>query len=301
MVLVDEGRISVIDPVEKYLPEYKGLKVRGCHGTSGYGCEGTAPSRPINIEDLMEHTSGLETSSSSRGGPEPTTLADLAALGAKTQLLFDPGTRWNYSNLGYNVLGRIIEVVSKQSYDVFLKERIFDPLGMKDTYFFVPQEKMNRVATLYTLSDSGLTRSPNQLNTQQGPKIPMPAGGIVSTAEDILRFNMMMRNKGTLDGRRVLSSAAVTLMTTSHTGDLKAGWVPGVGHGYGYEVVRNADGMFRYNSIGSFVKGGAYRTYEWVDPEKDLVGVFMMQLTNRGGDTADQINSFMAMSAGAVE
>jgi CubicO group peptidase (beta-lactamase class C family) len=301
MVLVDDGSISVIDPVEKYLPEYKGLKVKGCYGTSGYGCEGTAPSRPINIEDLMEHTSGLETSASSRGGPEPQTLAELAALGAKTQLLFDPGTRWNYSNLGYNVLGRIIEVVSKQPYDVFLKERIFDPLGMRDTYFFVPQEKMDRVATLYTLSNSGLTRSPNQLTAQNGPKIPMPAGGIVSTAEDIFRFNMMMRNKGTLDGRRVLSSAAVTLMTTSHTGEIKAGWVPGVGHGYGYEVVRNADGMFRYNSIGSFVKGGGYRTYEWVDPEKDLVGVFMMQLTNGGGDTADEINSFMAMSAAAVE
>jgi CubicO group peptidase (beta-lactamase class C family) len=104
----------------------------------------------------------------------------------------------------------------------------------------------------------------------------------------------MMRNKGTLDGHRVLSSAAVTLMTTSHTGSLKAGWVPGVGHGCGYEVVRDTEGMFRYNSIASYVKGGAFRTYEWVDPEKDLVGVFMMQLANGGGDTADEINSFMA-------
>jgi len=123
----------------------------------------------------------------------------------------------------------------------------------------------------------------------------------VSTAEDIFRFNMMMRNGGTLDGKRVLSRAAVTLMTVSHTGDLKAGWSPGVGHGYGYEVVRNAEGMFRYNSVGSFVKGGAYRTYEWVDPQKDLVGVLMMQLTNGGGDTADEINSFLQISGAAVE
>jgi CubicO group peptidase (beta-lactamase class C family) len=172
---------------------------------------------------------------------------------------------------------------------------------MKDTSFFPPDEKMHRLATLYTLTDTGLKRAPNQFGARQGPKIPTPAGGILSTAEDIFRFNMMMRNKGTLDGKRVLSSAAVALMTTSHTGDLKAGWVPGVGHGYGYEVVRNAEGMFRYNSIGSYVKGGAFRTYEWVDPEKDLVGVLMMQLTNGGGDTADEINSFMAISAAAVE
>lgn len=301
MALVDQGRISVIDPVEKFLPEYKGIKVNGCGGRSAYGCTGVAPSRAINIEDLMTHTSGLQGNLDMRGITPPATLAELASLGAKTQLLFDPGTHWNYSNVGYNVLGRIIEVVSKQPYDQFLEQHIFEPLGMKDTSFFPPDEKLSRLATLYTLTDSGLKRSPNQFGARHGAKIPAPAGGIISTAEDIFRFNMMMRNKGALDGRRVLSSAAVTLMTTSHTGEMRAGWVPGVGHGYGYEVVRNAEGMFRYNSIGSYVKGGAFRTYEWVDPEKDLVGVFMMQLTNGGGDTADEINSFMAMSAAAIE
>jgi CubicO group peptidase (beta-lactamase class C family) len=301
MALVDEGRLSVIDPIERYLPEYKGIKVRNCEGRTAYGCDGIPAARPINIEDLMTHTSGLESSSSSGAGAEPTTLAELAALGAKSQLLFQPGTRWNYSNTGYDILGRIIEVVSKEPYDVFLKEHIFDPLQMKDTYFFAPEDKLSRLATLYTLDNGRLVRSINQLSTAHGPKIPRPAGGLVSTAEDIFRFNMMMRNQGVLDGQRVLSAAAVKLMTANHTGDLKAGWAPGVGHGYGYEVVRNAEGMFRFNSIGSFVKGGAFRTYEWVDPEKDLVGVFMMQLTNGGGDTADAINVFMQMSAAAVE
>lgn len=301
MVLVDEGRISVIDPIAKFLPEYRGIQVHGCAGRSGYGCVGVPPARPINIEDLMTHTSGLPSDLGQLSGAEPTTLAELAALGAKTELLFDPGTRWNYSNVGYDILGRIIEVVSKQPYDAFLREHIFEPLDMKDTYFFVPAEKQDRVATLYTSSDGNLKPASTRSGTRPEPRIPRPAGGLVSTAEDILRFNLMMRNKGTLDGRRVLSSAAVTLMTTSHTGDLKAGWVPGVGHGYGYEVVRNAEGMFRYNSIGSFVKGGAFRTYEWVDPEKDLVGVFMTQLTNGGGDTADPINSFMVISAAALE
>jgi CubicO group peptidase (beta-lactamase class C family) len=301
MILADEGKISVIDPIEKYLPEYKNIKVRGCEGRAVYGCSGTAPSRPINIEDLMVHTSGLEGSLPKPDAMKATTLADLATFGAKTQLLFEPGTRWSYSNIGYDVLGRIIEVVAKQPYDAFLKEHIFDPLGMQDTSFFVPAEKLDRLSTLYTLTDGGLQRAAAQHGDQHGPKIPMPAGGLVSTAEDIFRFNMMMRNGGTLDGKRVLSRAAVTLMTVSHTGDLKAGWSPGVGHGYGYEVVRNAEGMFRYNSIGSFVKGGAYRTYEWVDPQKDLVGVLMMQLTNGGGDTADEINSFLQISGAAVE
>jgi CubicO group peptidase (beta-lactamase class C family) len=298
MVLVDEGKLSVVDPVEKYLPEYKGLMVNGCGGRSGYSCVGVPPVRAVNIEDLMTHTSGLQSDLELADKATPASLGELAALGARTRLLFDPGTHWNYSNVGYDILGRIIEVVSKQPYDVFLQQHIFDPLRMKDTYFFVPPEKQSRMATLYTLTNGGLKRNGP---SAKPPTIPMPAGGLVSTAEDILRFNLMMQNKGILDGSRVLSGAAVTLMTTSHTGDLKAGWAPGVGHGYGYEVVRNADGMFRYNSIGSYVKGGAFRTYEWVDPEKDLVGVFMMQLTNGGGDTADEINSFMAVSAAAIE
>jgi CubicO group peptidase (beta-lactamase class C family) len=302
MILVDEGRLSVIDPVEKYLPEYKGIQVNECPGRSGYGCVGTAPRRPMNIEDLMMHTSGLEGDIKPKAGESVSTLGELANLGAKTRLLFEPGTQWNYSNVGYNILGRIIETVSKEPYDRFLEERIFRPLGMKDTYFSVPAEKQKQVATLYTLTDNGLKdATPDPAKTKATPFIPMPAGGIVSTAEDILRFNMMMRNKGTLNGKRILSQLAVQLMTVSHTGELHAGWSPGVGHGYGYEVVRNAEGMFRYNSIGSYVKGGAFRTYEWVDPEKDLVGVFMMQLTNGGGDTADEINTFMAMSAAAVE
>jgi CubicO group peptidase (beta-lactamase class C family) len=301
MVLVDQGRLSVIDPVAKYLPEYKGMKVRNCEGSTAYGCDGLPSSRPVNLEDLMTHTSGLETSSAPLGGKEPATLAELAALGAKSQLLFQPGTGWNYSNTGYNVLGRIVEVVSKQPYDVFIKEHIFAPLRMDESYLFVPKDKLNRLAALYTLEEGKLVRSPDQRSDEKGPRIPKPAGGVVSTAEDMFRFNMMMRNKGILDGRRVLSEAAVTLMTTNHTGDLRAGWVPGVGHGYGYEVVRNAEGMFRYNSIGSFVKGGAFRTYEWVDPARDLVGVFMMQLTNGGGDTADEINAFMTLSAAAME
>ena len=299
MILADEGRLSVIDPVEKFLPEYKGLKLNPCGTRAGYNCEAVVPARPINLEDLMTHTSGLPASAQEGGSAHPATLADLVTLGAKRQLLFEPGTHWSYSNLGIDILGRIVEVVSKQPFDTFLEDRIFKPLAMTDTCFWLPPEKQGRLATLYTYENGGLKRAQTRQNAQS--KIPSPAGGLISTASDMLRFNQMMRNGGVLDGKRILSPWAVHLMTISHTGDMKAGWVPGVGHGYGYEVVRDAAGMFRYNSMGTFVKGGAYRTYEWVDPEKDMVGVIMMQLTNGGGDVADEINSFMEMAAAAIE
>lgn len=300
MILVDEGRIALVDPVEKYLPEYANLKLKTCSGRLGYTCEAVAPSRAINLEDLMTHTSGLPVTGPG-GAAEPQTLTELVTQGAKSELIFDPGTRWSYSNLGINILGRIVELVSRQPFEEFLRTRIFEPLEMRDTAFFLSPEKQSRLATLYTYAGGKLTSAEAEWGAQHRAHIPLPAGGLVSTASDMLRFNEMMRRGGTLDGKRVLSRPAVHLMTISHTRDLPAGWVPGVGHGYGYEVVREPAGMFRYNSLGTYVKGGAFRTYEWVDSEKDLTGVFMMQLTNGGGDVADPINSFMAISAAAIE
>jgi CubicO group peptidase (beta-lactamase class C family) len=133
------------------------------------------------------------------------------------------------------------------------------------------------------------------------PKFPAPEGGLFSTAGDMARFHEMLLEKGTLNGQRILSAAAVEEMTSSHTGSMKAGFAPGVGHGFGFEVVRETLGTYRYNAIGSFVKGGAYRTYASVDPAKDLVGIILMQRTNGGGDVADEINSFLAMAAAAIE
>jgi CubicO group peptidase (beta-lactamase class C family) len=294
MILVDEGRLSLIDPVEKYLPEFKGLKLNPCGTLAGYNCALVPPSRPVNILDLMTHTSGLP-GTVGRGSP-PNTLAERVAAVSRATLLFEPGTAWNYSNIGIAALGRIIEVVTGQPYDRFLAERIFQPLEMKDTFFFVPPDKSNRVASVYTYEADGLKRV-----SMPEPRFPAPEGGLFSTAGDMARFHQMLLDKGTLNGRRILSAAAVEAMTTSQTGSMKAGFAPGVGHGFGFEVVRETLGTFRYNSIGSFVKGGAYRTYGWVDPAKDLVGIIFMQRTNGGGDVADEINSFMAMAAAAIE
>ncbi len=301
MILVDEGRISVIDPIENFLPEYKNLKLNSCGVRNGYSCTNVPASRAINIEDLMTHTSGLPAAPEARGKAEPSTLADLVSQRGGTNLLFQPGTNWNYSNLGINIVGRIVELVSKQPLQEFMAKRIFEPLGMEDTYFFVPEEKRARMAALYSFKDGKAERMEAEWGAQQKPTLVVPAGGLVSTASDMLRFNEMMRNKGALNGHRILSSAAVKLMTTSHTGDLAVGWVPGAGHGYGYEVVRDVEGTFRYNSIGTFMKGGAYRTYEWIDPEKDLTGIFMMQVTTGLGDTNPELNSFMQLSAAAIE
>jgi CubicO group peptidase (beta-lactamase class C family) len=295
MILVDEGRLSLIDPVEKFLPEFKGLKLNPCGTRAGYNCELVTPTRPVNVLDLMTHTSGLPAGAPASGEP-PNTLAERVASVRGATLLFEPGTAWNYSNIGFAALGRIIEVVAGQPYDGFLTERIFQPLAMKDTFFFVPPDKAKRVASVYRYETDGLRLVP-----MAPPRFPAPEGGLFSTAGDMARFHQMLLGKGTLDGQRILSAAAVDAMTSSQTGSMKAGFAPGVGHGFGFEVVRETLGTFRYNSIGSFVKGGAYRTYGWVDPAKDLIGIIFMQRTNGGGDVADEINSFMAMAAAAIE
>jgi CubicO group peptidase (beta-lactamase class C family) len=295
MILVDEGRLSLIDPAEKFLPEFKGLKLNPCGTRAGYACELVTPSRPVSVLDLMTHTSGLPASVEPAGAP-PTTLAERVAAVSRATLLFEPGTAWNYSNIGIAALGRIIEVVTAEPYDRFLAERIFQPLGMKDTFFFVPPDKTSRVASVYRYDPDGLHPVP-----MPARKFPAPEGGLLSTAGDMARFHQMMLNKGTLDGQRILSASAGEAMTTSWTGTMKAGFAPGVGHGFGFEVVRETLGTYRYNSIGSFVKGGAYRTYGWGDPGKDMIGIIFMQRTNGGGDVADEFNSVMTMAAAAIE
>jgi CubicO group peptidase (beta-lactamase class C family) len=300
MLLVDEGRISVLDPVEKYVPEFKGQRMSVCSPAAG--CTSVAPQRPVNILDLMTHTSGLPGGVPAGQGPAPSSLAEKVAAGGKLALLFEPGMGWNYSNIGFATLGRIIEVVSKMPYDQFMTERLFTPLGMKDTMFFPPDDRKPRIAAVYTDDHGTLKRAMQaETQTQAGPRIPAPEGGLFSTAADLLRFNQMILNKGKLDGHRMLSAAAAQMMGTSMTGDMKTGFAPGVGHGLGYEVVRENRGTYRYNSVGTLVKGGAYRTYEFIDPAKDLIGIILLQRTNGGGDVADEINIFAAMAAAAIE
>jgi CubicO group peptidase (beta-lactamase class C family) len=303
MALVDDGRLSLLDPVENFVPEFKGLRVNPCGSRVGHNCELAMPLRPVNVLDLMTHTSGLgDGGGRGAAGSPPNSRKEMVAGNAsRATLLFQPGTAWNYSNFGIAVLGEIIEVVSGKSYDQFMAERFFEPLGMKDTFFDVPSDKAGRVATVYTTVDGKL--KPLNRPTPGGARISSPDSGLLSTASDLGRFNQMMLNKGVLNGKRVLSAAATESMTTSYTGDMPAGYAPGTGQGYGYEVVREPLGMYRYTSIGTFEKAGVYRTYVWVDRAKDLVGTILMQ-RNTGGpaaDLADEVNIFMAMAAAAID
>ena len=302
MILMEEGKLALLDPVEKYLPEFRGQKMVARRNADG-SIVLRKPPRPINIRDLMTHTSGMP------GGPPPglsdlyrkfdKTLAEAVLVYSQQPLDFAPGARWQYSNMGIATLGRIIEVVSHQPYEKFIRSRIFGPLGMKDSFFFLPADRRGRLASLYTYTDGKLVKAKGDI-FRHGARYPMPEGGMYSTAADMAAFHQMMLNGGTYKGKRVLSPASVKLMTTLQTGNLKAAFSPGLGYGLGWSIVREPLGMFRLNSIGAFAKGGAFRPYGWVDPEKDMVGIFLMQRTNGGGDMADEISAVMAIAAAAI-
>ncbi|MGA7340488.1 MAG: serine hydrolase domain-containing protein [Terracidiphilus sp.] len=301
MILVDEGRLSLLDPVEQYLPEFKGIKVNPCaESHASQGCDPVDADRPITILDLMTHTSGLPGQGAP--GPEPfKSLAERVSVGAHVLLLAQPGTKWIYSQIGYAALGRLIEVCSGKSYVDFLTERLFQPLGMTDTNFFLPPEKQSRLAAMYSLDPTGkLLRVPRP--PEPGVKVPAPEGGALTTASDMARFYQMLLNTGTLNGKRILSAAAVAAMTTNQTGDLKnVEFSPGLGMGLSFGVVKDVVGTFRYQSIGAFSKGGAFRTYGWGDPAKDMSGIILFQRTNGGGDTAPEITAFSILANAAIE
>jgi CubicO group peptidase (beta-lactamase class C family) len=304
MILAEEGLLAITDPVEKFLPGFAKLQIR--EKREGEELEEVRkPKRSITIRDLMTHTSGM-----SGGYPEAfkdlfdkrdRTLAEAVEAFPTRYLDFEPGTKWGYSNMGIATLGRIIEIVSGKSYEAFLDERIFKPLGMNDSYFFVPETLHSRIATIYRLLEGEkLTKAPVDLY-RVGAKYPAPEAGLYSTAHDLFRFYQMMLNGGALDDKRVLSRASVELMTQVHTGELKTGFSPGIGFGLGWAVVRNVEGMFRLNSIGTYGHGGLYHTYGFVDPRRELIGVILMQRLSSDGDLADEFNAFMTMAGAAVQ
>ena len=284
MMLAEEGKLSPVDLVEKHLPEFKGQRVLvsrdGDRITLG------PPARPITIRDLLTHTSGMPGS-----GPEGVkdlfqtrdkTLAQAVALYSQLPLSFDPGSKWQYSNTGTATLGRIVEVVSGMRYEDFLATRIFEPLGMKDTFFFPTEAKKSRLAPVYASVDGRL--EPGSIPLEWPSTLyPAPEGGLHSTAADLVRFYQMFLNGGELDGVRIVSESTVEVMTRNHTGDLEAGFAPGMGFGFGWTLVRNTDGMARGNSIGTYGHGGAWRTYAFVDPVKKLIGVLLFQKIGGGG------------------
>ncbi len=298
MMLVEEGRVDLYDDVEKYLPEFHDMTLRLPSG------ELARPSRPITIRDLLTHSSGM-------GDPEGEvqdilkkmnrSLADAVSRYAKQPLHFEPGAKWMYSNTGMATLGRIIEVVSGQPYEQFIDARILKPLGMKDTFFFPPADKISRIALVYTHEGGKLKRSGADILGgdpglyRKGAQYPCPECGLFSTAEDLSHFYQLMLNKGTWNGVRLLSPASVQVMT--HPQGIPGAWYPGAAYGLGWEIVTEPRGTLTLLSVGSYGHGGAFGTHGWIDAGKDMITVFMIGSSDDSGKQAEDAFEAMANSA----
>jgi CubicO group peptidase (beta-lactamase class C family) len=299
MMLVEEGKLALTDPVEKHLPEFRGQWV--VEASEAGVRRLVRPSRPILIRDLMTHTSGM-----AELPPESLpdfyrklnlTLAEAVSIFSQQPLLFDPGKKWNYSNPGIAILARIQEVVSGQSYEKFLDVRLFKPLGMKDSFFLPPAEKKDRIASVYVLEEGKLKKFSYDIY-RTGARYPMPEGGLYATAADMGAFYQMMLQKGRWQGRQILSAASVEVMTALHTGSIEpAGHSPGMGYGLAWTFVRDAMGTLQLQSEGTFGHGGYFGTHGWIDAKKELIGVFLVQ---RLGASQER-NAFMSLAAAAVE
>jgi len=286
MILQDEGKLSVDDPVSKYIPRFKAAALK----------DGPAE-REITIRDLLTHTSGF-------GGEQRTeeTLEATTAEIAGRPLQFQPGTQWAYSP-GLNVCGRIIELVSGQAFDAFLAERVFRPLNMVDTTFQPTAELRDRLAQLYEPGPDGesLASGTHWIITDPGRRAPNPSGGLFSTASDVARFGQMILNGGKLDGRRIVSKAAIEQMCRVQTGDLTTGFSPGCGWGLGWCVVRQPQEVTRMLSPGTFGHGGAFGTQYWIDPEREMIFVLMIQRRGFGsGDRSEIRDVFQELAVRAV-
>jgi CubicO group peptidase (beta-lactamase class C family) len=299
MVLQEEGRLLITDPVGKYLPEFRHTTVAVPREDGGYDV--VDASRAIRIRDLLTHTAGIGYGEgvardqwaaagiqgwyfAHRDEPIGATVARMAALPFDAQ----PGERYVY---GYStdILGALIERVSGLPLDEFLRTRIFEPLGMRDTHFYLPEAKVDRLAVVYSATrEGGLERAPDpggmvgQGAYVTGPRRSFSGGaGLLSSAEDYARFLQMMLNGGELDGARILSPNTVRLMTVNHIGDLELSH--GVGFGLGFSVLKDLGARGTPGSVGEFGWGGAYHSSYWVDPQEDLVVVYFTQLIPTNG------------------
>jgi CubicO group peptidase (beta-lactamase class C family) len=282
MILAEEGRLKVEDPVEKHLPEFRGPMLIASR--SGETLTLKKPARPVTLRYLLTHTAGLPDNFGpglpDLYGKRDRTLAEAVLAVSQRPLQFEPGKQWKYCNPGIDTLGRVIEVASGDSYEGFLQKRVFGPLGMTDTTFYPTPEQLQRLARTYNKKDGKLVEAGTPLfGPPKGSKFPIPAGGLYSTGSDLAKLYRMMLNRGTLDGTRILSPDSVAEMTKVQTGDLPCGFVPGMGFGYGCGVVKEPQGVTGMLSAGSYGHGGAFGTQGWLDPKRDLFVVLLIQRT----------------------
>ena len=278
LMMQDEGKLSISDPVAKYIPAFAALK--------------TPSGKPANItiQQLLTHTSGLaDIKRPVYFASKNLTDVMNGYFSPLTPMLAEPGERWKYNSFGLDTVGRIVEIVSGKSYDDFLQERIFGPLGMKDTTFFPSDAQQPRLAIGYSRDRSGQSmnvQAPTFGRPVRGQFPPVPGGGLFSTASDLGRFGQMLLNRGNFEGRRYLSEASFKQMTTIHTGELLTGYSAGqmnhvLGWGLGVFIVRAPhEGLTAPLSVGTFGHPGAWGTDMIVDPVKGVVYVMMIQRSN---------------------
>ena len=294
MTLYEEGHFFLNDPVSKYIPELGNLQVGTEEEDPSTGKKklNRSPSkRDMTVRDLLRHTSGLtygifgntlvDQEYRKAGNTQKMTLAEMVAHLGRMPLLYEPGTTWHYS-VSTDVLGRFVEVISGMPFDEFLQARIFDPLGMKDTGFYVPREKKHRLSGVYTPKPDGTVQPmtpPNGRSFTEPPINFSGGGGLVSTTADYLRFCQMLLNGGALDGVRILGRKTVELMTTDHLGKIPMGLGrTGYGFGLGFAVNPGPGKAGAIGSAGEYSWGGAAGTRFWIDPKEEMIGIFMIQI-----------------------
>ena|SRR6185312_15016911 len=306
MMLAEEGKLALRDPVEQYLPEFRGQRVRTNVGPDAARLG--VPDHPVTIRDLLTHTGGITDSA-------PATIHDYPQLMnvpldevvreiAKEPLLFQPGTQWSYSSPGIEILGRLIEVCSGQKYEDFITDRILHPLGMKDSFFYPPADKVSRIAMVYVRKDGKLVRAPATIlggdpaKYRKGAVFPAPAWGLYSTAEDLLHLYRMMLSDGVYEGRRYLSPFSVHLMTEAHTTGIQpVGWMRGSDYGLAWEVVTSPFGELTGHMKGTYGHSGAFGTQGWIDPQSDLISILLIQRADGGTDGLRNVFLNMAESS----
>ena len=302
MALVEEGRVALDDPVSRHLPEFADA---GVFQAGHVGAWTTVqPARAMQVVDLLRHTSGLTYSFHYRNNVDAAhrrlglenihgerDLAGMVAELSTLPLIFSPGSAWNYS-VATDVLGYLVQLISGQPFDQFLKERIFDPLKMVDTGFFVPEGQRHRFTACYTLNPKGevvLQDDPATSRYFSDPSVKSGGGGLVSTADDYMRFCRMLLNGGELDGARIVSPKTLKLMTLNHlpggreltemSRSLFSETVfEGLGFGLGFAMTVDQARTRNLGSLGEYFWGGMASTAFWIDPVEDLAVVFMTQL-----------------------
>jgi CubicO group peptidase (beta-lactamase class C family) len=287
LMLMEEGKVRLNDPVSKFIPEFKGMKVAVAQQGTPVQFYTVPATREITIQDLLTHVSGLASGGAASAAELPRiarkpgeSLADYIPRLGTTPLDFQPGSQWHYSpGAGFDTLGRVVEVASGQTFDRFLKQRIFDPLAMKDTFFHPSEDRLPRIPTTYHRGGDTLRKVERQ-NFLVSTTYFSGAGGLQASAEDYAQFGEMLLEGGQLNGKRLLSPKTVELMSSVFVPDTLPGRAPGRGFGLSVQVVSDPVAAGYRVSPGSFGWDGAYGTHFWVDPKEKIVGIMMIQTDN---------------------